>query len=1243
MPFTSPQEILKFQTTLENIFVANVQKAFDRGIKEAFRKSKRAEDIHKHFSLQGTPGIAWQFIWSQAMYGGITDCEKEIDLQRKNKTSNFSLSDNFTQIIEFAKKKKKSETETQIELLTSILSKNNDENDIRVAKAFGIKRVSDVTDEDRQNFRDRLQQELISLQRKQQVAEVQETVEKVEARTLSPEEKAFQKKQNQLKYAREKRDKARKKVSQAQETAKSLKKVGGESLLKAFAGVDLATQREIERNLSNRYSAIKDDSYFATQYLSKRGEIVSSLLQQQMQEDLKNKVAAYIRSNKNTARQTDLLKDLTSLYNPTKLNEVQKAESILREKLSQTTKPLTRGDIDRFVAKLDDNPQIRNLDRDIEIDEEDIEAIKQELGRLDPNSSKYKKNREDLLEIRKQIRDKKLQRNDLATQLEREAFGSSADQILNKILRQEDKKRQNLRQRESQLSQFDNELEELKALKKKSSASIAEALGLPKESKEAVKLLNSKIRDLSTRRDALSKNIAKTRESLANDTTGISTTRNEKINLSDTEIANITKWLNLKDKGEIEKLKKPLTRTQIKRLIDTANRRKNVFLDEKAVALATRTAVTEITAAYNIGRLEAFKQAGVRYVQWISTIDSVTSVFCRSLHLKVFPLDDVMARVMFITKLPDTDLQEWHPTNRALSPRGIWIPPAHPHCRSYWYPVYLPEDEKYLERDIGNKRVSDEILTEKRILADKSNKGKIEKLLSRQEGDSKARQTSFLRKLLSSKSLYERGLSLILNKLREDGIANFKESEIKKNDKALVGALLTGGAVLSAGAMMYFFTKSGFIDSLNNYVRSTLSSGIASAKDFLAGRTQAEILNIVSKVIQEIEDLPDSIKNELTPLDLKKRPLELPLVLKNKEGEVPISLNDSLARGEAGYALSLNGIPIDDAVDSLLSNNQISLDAGLAFRSRVYKEVFNRTRTQSNLLRKQVYDIVGENLGDIGLVANIDDIEKLEVFSQGQISIKYKQSFLDRKDRGAAPTLLSGKRYQQALSNPKFTRALDSISTEAKRLENLLNDLQGSNPEDTLLRAKVRRELDTLRNLSSINKLNSLKKVPTLKASEAVMQEAYQSNILNNRRLQDLYAGIERYNKSAQQILQDFNDFLPPEKFFSILSESITDLSDLKYVESLLEESLENIERRFLKVNKNGFDVRAVEDLTDVSTTLADLEQNYSELSNTASFLDYRPNIGRINEEVQRQISSNYSFLLNQKIEVSKRIRELEP
>jgi hypothetical protein len=202
---------------------------------------------------------------------------------------------------------------------------------------------------------------------------------------------------------------------------------------------------------------------------------------------------------------------------------------------------------------------------------------------------------------------------------------------------------------------------------------------------------------------------------------------------------------------------------------------------------------------------------------------------------------------------------------------------------------------------------------------------------------------------------------------------------------------------------------------------------------------------------------------------------------------------------------------------------------------------------------------------------------------------------------------------------------------------------KATDPDDLLLKARIGKEIMRVQQLARLSsKLPRLKAAPIITDPVGVIDDVYRANILNNQRLRDFNSGMETISDTANTIIQQFTGNLPSEAILNLVAGNMQDLTELKSIENVLDAAIKNIQSRFLNAKTKGFDVRKVEDLTDLGGTLARLKQVQTELANTAFTLEYQPTLDTINGVVKNQITSDYNKLLQKKIEVSRRIKELE-
>ena len=743
---------------------------------------------------------------------------------------------------------------------------------------------------------------------------------------------------------------------------------------------------------------------------------------------------------------------------------------------------------------------------------------------------------------------------------------------------------------------------------------------------QAKKLLRKRIRDKRSTAKQFDKELSRKKRQLANGDFKVSRTKGKTTTLSNEEQVEIARLLQLKTIAEREKLRKPMTSAALEKLRERLKRRKDVFGDETAAQSATRLAATEVSAAYNLGRLQVFLSKGIRYVQWIAEIDTRTSTFCQSLHRKVFLLEDILSQIMFAKKFPNTRKDADDPINIAINSSGNWVPPAHPYCRSYLQPVYLKEDEVKVKQDIRSEQLREELIKETQIEKE-GLKG-----VNRLQREHREKKKDLVNKTKVANKLFNTGLGFLLRRLRQDKIADFTVNDIKKNDSELMAALLGGAAALTATSMVYFFLKGNLSSAVTDYAQHVMSDIYEGGKEFLAGMNKQQAAKVVSDIAKEIKSLPPSVLEEFRiPLDLDK--LEVP----------EFEIDKLTKRGEAGFGLAVEGIPVDEAVESLLTNNQLRVDSGKAFKNKIYKEILNKTTNEASFLRRSGLDLINEGLGEIGVVGDINDIQGFRAWPLG---IKQEPSlvYIQPKPGKGKEFPVGAKKFNEILGNKGFGKKLDNIGDRAKQLKTVLQDLEESlDSKDVINKSRIRKtlnELDSLARLS--NKLKGAKAAPLLSRTAKALDEVFDADILTNQKLADFNTAINNISDAGNAVIQEVAEFIPPDKVMNLVAENITDLSELKFVEEVLDAAIDNMQSRFILTRQKGFDVRPLQDLKDLGDSLIKLEEVQVDLTNTSAQLEFQPTLDRINEVVKREVSVEYTKLLKQKLEVSRRIEKLE-
>ena len=1188
MPFPekpTDANILKFQTDVESIVVANITKARETAIQSALAIAKKVEDIPKLVKISGAVNQGLDFAWKQGMYGGAKHCEAELQKQARSKGSlNFSLSYGINDVINFTV-------------------------------------IDDMKDSS---------------------------------------ERAYNKR---LKDAWRKRDEAEKEKNRL--TQRITRDMDGVEPFKdpldvASNYLAIAQQREVYNTLNNRYSAIAPSSYFSTTYLEKRRSTMSTITEQAVQEEIKKEIAAYVKTRPNNISSRALVKELAVMYsnkNPTSYSLVKNRLTSKQEDLREK---VTRKDLLDMEREVDFNPKVSKLADYLEEDE----RILEEAIKRGDSKAEIKEIRDDLAKTREQYE----QAREDATPEKFKARATKRvrreidkkERSLERVLAKEEKPLESLKEEgkaarrafEAKQNEYDSVEEELNKLKdinpkRRELLDKGEitSKNLNRRERKILEKRDTKLRQLESKRKELNevrldrdrkqKTLTKQQEKVASLSKTLDDgdfgvplpSKGKTVNLTPDEKKSLTKLLDLESPGALKDLDKDLSITDLEKLKDRVDRKSKVFSDENSVFNAKRLATTEVSAAYNIGRLQVFLTQGIEYVQWISTLDANTSVFCQSLHKKVFALQDVMEHIMWVQQFPKTKEPEYSPRNKVISPRGVWVPPAHPFCRSYFQPVYLRRDEDKLESDIKDKNLRDISLTEKKLKA----RGKDKTVLGVLKNQAKKRDKKsqgYLRSLDLTGKLYKAGVAAILARFAEEGLASYSdelldEERVFEDDRALVSVLLGGTVALGAASMMYFFLKGNLSSSLKKTSQSALRAGARDTKNFVGAISRKEAAKMTSDIVDRIQGMGPATKGRFT------RPEEDKMALLRERNIKPL-----VSRGKDAYALAMNDLSMDEVAESLLSNNQLTTDAGKAYVDRLYRDLMGEMRTEANVLNRNSLDILSKSFGNIGVGLDASNIKDIQVWQNGTANVIFKKG---------KPMLVSGKKLQKALSSNGFRKEVIDTSREAKRMRRVLSEIQDRlDPDDLVTRSRITREMRKLNRLVSLERLPQLKMTPVVRELADDMDDIFKQDIIKQQDFVEVQSSFNSFSDASKEVLDRFRRNLPPEAIMSLDPKKVTDLDELKTFLSEVNRGLERVEGTFLRKSGKSYAPGKIEDLVDMSSTLQNLENVSQKLEGTSVNINYRSTIGRINKVVAEEMSQDYNFLLKQKMDISKRIREIK-
>ena len=1177
------KNIFKFQTDVEKIIVSNIKSARKEGIKYALANAKKVEDIPKMVKISTAVNQGVFFAWNQGLYGGIKHSETELNKQKKEKLE-FSLSYGLNDIINF------NETDDVIE---------------------GLKRRSKA------NYNRKLRNAWKKREKTEKVL-LNLTQKELEDEILDPYDSAAQ-------------------------------------------SLDIAQQREIYNTLNNRYTALSSGSDFAQTYLERRRATISSIAEKEIQEEIKNNIAEYISSRPSKKSQKELLKELTVMYSGKQDSDFKSIKSSLDETQEKLRDKVTRKELDEIEREIDEDPQVKKLAGFLEEEEEILaeaiargdsaEEIRDLKRDLDSTRKEYKEARKKATTTEHKKRAPKKIRDQIANQerkLEEKLSKESKvveteKEALRKLEEAATSDRQSYREAKAELDKLPDLLSNRrralntgklseKGLNRKERKILADRREKEKEVDRLKVALDQSADETKFKRkliDELDSKLSKTEKTLEEGTFGVTspTSRGKKAKLNDKQKEELRRLLDLKRQTAIDDLEGEFSITDIERLKDRVNRKANVFNDEKSTYFAERLASTEVTAAYNLGRLQVFLTNGISYVQWISTIDDRTSVFCQSLNKKVFALQDIFEHIMWVQRFPKTRKPEYAPENKSISPRGVWVPPAHPFCRSYLQPVYLREDEDALREDIKNKNLLDKVVSEGKLQArgaDKSIRGLIKHQAKVRERQAK----NYFRTLNITNNLFRAGVSIIAARFAEEGLASYSkevtdEKRILEDDKELVSVLLGGTIALGTASMMYFFLKGNLSDTLKKTAKTALSPKIPDTKNFLGGMSKKETAAITADILEKIQEMGPAVKGRFT------RPDEEGLQLLSRRNVEPL-----LSQGKDAYALAMSDIKLDDITQRLLSNDQLSVSAGDAYINRVYRNLTEILIEESAVLNRNSLDIIGQSFGNLGVGIDVDNIRDIQLWANGTANV------IPKKGRA---TLVSGKKLQKALSSNKFRKQVIDTSRRAQKNRRVLQEIQAKlDPSDVITRGKISQEIKKLNKLVALQRLPQLKMTPVVKELADELDEVFKLDIVKQQDFTDIQEGFESVSQASKNVLDKFKANLPRSADFSLNPSTITSVPKLKSLLIEVNNSLEKVENTFLFKDGNKFKPGRIEEIVDISDTLENLQNTSEKLAGTSINVNYQSTIDKINEVVSDQMSNDYNFLLKRKIEIRKRIKELE-
>ncbi len=546
-----------------------------------------------------------------------------------------------------------------------------------------------------------------------------------------------------------------------------------------------------------------------------------------------------------------------------------------------------------------------------------------------------------------------------------------------------------------------------------------------------------------------------------------------------------------------------------------------------------RIGVTELTHAYNLGRLEYFAQEGVAAVQWTADLETrgVDSPcrFCEMRNGVVVPLAQVLEVPQGIS---------------AFKRKDMWIIPYHPNCRCYWKPVRDP-------KQIPGKLTAAQIAANVAIPV----------------GGFAVTQG-----LLSAYPMMQAFREQIL---REQSREKEKEYDTAKTAGIVVGSLLIPVAgYFVAKRLSNFFGAKQIVDVVTDAIRNKSAAALNQIKGYtqeqliqiqedLSNEAAAEILNIVALAKSDdlyltenqTEEINKAINNTDSESDIIKKLIEAGV----SEDKIPAALNTIEAARSAKQENSKSSQPKNISFQIPLNikdprvSEKIVEDFELEYiRDNILTSPANRRRindylTKSNTARTPTVsritkDIAGEDTSALEDYFNkykgvmtaknqnrLDEVKrKADLTAKG---ITFKQIRGDEELLSSAKRLAGRANYVISRSSASKTANvliddlkksetdLDSLLSSTKALDKRINELEIKiqKASERVAKQKTTRGVNT----AGVDALDAyLETVDTQKESAVLLN---QSKIVY-KKLDSIKTNTDKVTASADAFLSQGND-----------------------------------------------------------------------------------------------------------------------
>jgi hypothetical protein len=1168
--FIDTQEILYTQLVLSDVFaapaVAQMQKSAEQFIKEG-----------KFLNLNAEFQTMLHALWGRTMYAGISDAEKDTDAVKKQqtpKTLSYSRDNNLfsnQSLIEFAGRDPERE---RIKAEMKDLEKWR----VEAAQVGDFEEVERIGAE--LSYRENLLKpkskskksksnaskilEVRSSAQKPRAISTTETTQASQSTSTSAAFNYDQKRKNIINSIRSRQDKPGVVLSDFDPRNTSDPYVDlyveGDSKATAKNRLKQMDNLQIFATLNERYPALGQEGTFANDYLNRRVQTVATSLEKEYQERVKARIADYVKQSPNRRSQEKAISDIKDIYSGRKKKSFENIISSLTAKRDGLK--ISNED---YYAYINAQYQEKYADNSQISDPKELTRLDTEINSRESRIDKLVQEINELERTRPnsaKLNVKKALRLELATEVD-----GLEDRKFN-LLNSSDKKvrgKNNLERHLEKVERFKNE----------------------------------------------------------NPGAKVYTDPRKSVTLSDSEKNELAKLLNI-NPAELKDKK----RFKGKELSEYINKlkRSSVDVNDELNQIASRTASTEVSAAYNIGRLQTYLSRGVKYVQWISTIDARTSVFCQSLHRRLFAINEVIAAGMGIQTFPNTRKPEYHPdNNRIKSSSGVtmWVPPAHPYCRSFLVPIYTdPAQDNYPDEMPPTSDLASWFLDRIRNMTGES----MEAEIKYQEEIRQQRADALSLNLDSLHDIFNSGLSFLTRKINQDTKAKFTVDEVRKNDKRLAAALLGGAAVLGTGAMMYFFMKSNLGATVKTWLKTTTTTALGSSA--LAGLGEEAIRRLLRNLVRQnerLQNFPEAARL-LAPSEE-----DIGDLLNDRSLAEKVSANQS--RGEMAWELALRGEYDPD----LLASQGVGLgNQGFNFQRDM--QIFaNQARLKSQLAYNRVSPVLNQMFSNKAGIINISDINKInpQFNTYNIVTSKGGSTFISRRAFDAVVDSESGR---SALQN--YFNELDDIETALDNLE------ESMGKADEITKANYRTERANVQKAKSIVNF-ALNKDSQIPAAEPEAFERLRERWIANEDIVSRAISSEgQLTQLADEVIGQLDSILPSNTLLNnLVPAEINNIAELKQVQQLIKNSLAEVRRDFLTKNQSytlatAARKRSPEFSAQYNQLVLEIQNNTNLLNNSG--LTYNNNISEIENYFKQRVNDKASQLIQLDQEISNRISQLQ-